>query len=251
MYKNKKITLIFPAYNEEKNIQNAIADFKSLNLFDEILVVNNNSRDKTAEIAKNTGAKVINENIQGYGASIIRGFKEAKSDYLVLCEPDGTFNAADTPRLLANLEKFDMVTGSRTNLQYIEKGANMGPLLRYGNIFLARLIQLLFGPKLTDCGCTFRAMRRSLLIDILPYLTVTWSHFLAQLVILTNLSNHSILEIPVHYQKRVGASKITGSFKKAIMVGIRMLSLILYYRLIGKTIFKKSPQGNRSIFNRI
>lgn len=241
---NRKVSLIFPAYNEEENIRNAILDFKSLNIFDEILVINNNSKDKTAEIAGESGATVINELTQGYGASITRGLKEANGDYLVLCEPDGTFKAADTLKLLPHLNDFDMVTGSRTNLHFIEKGANMGPLLRWGNISLAKLIQLLFGPKLTDCGCTFRVMRRSLIIKILPFLTVKWSHFLSQLVILTALSNHSILEMPVHYQKRVGVSKITGSFKRALLVGIRMLSLTLKYRLIGKAVFKKSPEGN-------
>ena len=130
-------------------------------------------------------------------------------------------------------------------LSFVETGANMGFLLRFGNMAVAKLIQYSFGiPKLTDCGCTYRVLNRSLVNKILPFLNVGWSHFLAQLVILTALSNKTILEIPVHYKKRIGTSKITGSMKRAILVGIRMVNLVVKYRLIGKTVFKKSPESN-------
>ena len=121
----------------------------------------------------------------------------------------------------------------------------MGFLLRFGNIAVAKLIQYSFKTsRLTDCGCTYRVLNRSLVNKILPFLSVGWSHFLAQLVILTALSGKTILEIPISYKKRVGVSKITGSIKRAILVGIRMVSLVIKYRLIGKAVFKKSPKGN-------
>lgn len=244
MFKNKKVSLILPAYNEEKNISRALKEFFATNLFDEIIVIDNNSTDNTSTVAKNYGVKVVKELSQGYGFALRRGISEATGDYIVLCEPDGTFSNEDSKKLLSYIQNYDMVTGTRTNLSFVEPEANMGFILRLGNIAVAKLIQYSFKTsKLTDCGCTYRVLNRSLVNKILPFLDVGWSHFLAQLVILTALSGKTILEIPVHYKKRVGVSKITGSIKRAVIVGVRMVGLIIKYRLIGKTVFKKRPEG--------
>lgn len=245
MFKNKKVSLVLPAYNETQNIGQALKEFSGTNLFDEIIVVDNNSTDNTSTVANNYGVKVIKELNQGYGFALRRGLSEATGDYIVLCEPDGTFSAEDSRNLLSEIENYDMVTGTRTNLNFVEDGANMGFLLRFGNIFVAKLIQYSFKTsKLTDCGCTYRVLNRSLVNKILPFLDVGWSHFLAQVVILTALSGKSILEIPISYKKRVGTSKITGSIKRAILVGIRMVNLVFKYRLIGKAVFEKSPKSD-------
>lgn len=245
MFKNKKVSLVLPAYNEAQNIGRALKEFLKTNLFDEIIVIDNNSTDKTSAVASNYGVKVIKELNQGYGFALKRGISEVTGDYIFLCEPDGTFSAEDSRNLLSRIENYDMVTGTRTNLNFVETGANMGFLLRFGNIAVAKLIQYSFKTsKLTDCGCTYRVFNRSLVNKILPFLDVGWSHFLAQLVILTALSGKTILEVPVHYKKRIGVSKITGSIKRAILVGLRMVGLVVKYRLIGKAVFKKSPKSN-------
>lgn len=245
MFEDKKVSLVLPAYNEAQNIGRALREFLAINLFDEIIVVDNNSIDNTLTIASNYGVKVIKELNQGYGFALRRGISEATGDYIFLCEPDGTFSANDAKKLLSYAKNSDMVTGTRTNLNFVEKGANMGFLLRFGNIAVAKLIQYFFKTsKLTDCGCTYRVLNRSLVNKILPFLNVGWSHFLAQLVILTALSGKSILEIPISYKKRIGTSKITGSIKRAVLVGLRMVGLVVKYRLIGKAVFKKSPKGN-------
>lgn len=232
VFRDKKVSLIFPAYNEEKNITHAIQDFNNIGVFDEILVVDNNSNDNTARFAKGKHVRVIKELKQGYGFALQRGLREAKGDYIVLCEPDNTFNANDTLRLLAYIHAYDMVAGTRTNTHYIQKGANMGFFLRIGNITVAKLLQFLYHTNsLTDCGCTLRVLRAPLVKKILPRLTVGASHFLAHLVVQTALVNGSILEIPVDYRTRVGVSKITGSFKKSVQVGLRMILAILKNRL--------------------
>lgn len=228
MYKNKKISLVFPAYNEEENIESAIKDFNSIRLIDEIIVIDNNSKDNTASIAKKEGAKVYLEKNQGYGFALIRGLKEARGDLIVLCEPDGTFSAEDLPKLLNLTEKYDLVMGTRTNKEYIRNGANMGPFLRLGNILVAKCIQILYGTNsLSDCGCTFRVFKKSIVEKILPHLKVGSSHFLPETVALTRIARGNVVEIPVHYGQRIGQSKITGSFRKSVSVGLNMIGIVL------------------------
>lgn len=228
MYKGKRVSLVFPAYNEEGNIAEAIRDFKSTKLVDEIIVVDNNSKDKTPEIAKKEGAKVVLETNQGYGFALRRGLKEAKGNLIILCEPDATFYAEDLPRLLALTQNYDLVMGTRTNKKYIRDGANMGPFLRFGNISVAKFMQILYGlDNISDCGCTFRIFKKSVVEKILPHLTVGASHFLPETVALTKLAGGKIIETPVHYGRRIGNSKITGSFKNSIKVGSNMVKIIL------------------------
>lgn len=231
MFNEKKVSLVLPAFNEEKNIAFAIDDFKSLGIIDEIIVVDNNSKDKTADIASKKRVIVIREKKQGYGYALQRGLKVASGDYIILSEPDGTFIASDALRLLSYMKNYDMVTGTRTNHKYFTKDANMGPFLRFGNIFVAKLMQSMYGiPQLSDCGCTFRIIRRSLVVKLLPKFTVGGQHFLAELVVLTSLFGKRICEVPVRYQKRIGRSKITGSFKTSVIVGLQMIGVILKYK---------------------
>ena len=231
MYKGKKVSLVLPAYNEEENIAEAIKDFRSIKLVDEIIVVDNNSRDKTSQIAKKVGAKVVLEKRQGYGFALRRGVEEAIGDLIVLCEPDATFSAADLPKLLALTNNYGLVMGTRTNKRFIRNGANMGLFLRLGNISVAKFTQLLHGlNNISDCGCTFRVFNKSIAEKILPLLTVGGSHFLPETVVLTKLAGGRIIEIPVHYGRRIGKSKITGSFGKSIKVGLNMIGIILKYK---------------------
>lgn len=232
MYHGKTVSLVFPAFNEAENIANAVLEFRRTNLLDEIIVVDNNSRDKTANLAKKNGAKVIKEPRQGYGFAVIKGLRSANGEYVVLAEPDGTFSAQDLKQLLRVARRYDCVLGTRTNQAYIQAGANMNFLLRWGNILIAKILQVLFNtPSISDCGCTYRVFKRKVINVIAPQLTVGSSHLLPQTVILTQLAGFSITEIPIKYQTRIGTSKITGSLSRAIKVGFNMLGLILdHYR---------------------
>lgn len=232
MWNGKSISIVFPAYNEEENIAEAVTDFLSVEVVDEIVVVDNNSRDRTAKRAREAGARVVSESTQGYGAALTRGLAEAKSDLIILAEPDGTFTGRDIFKLLAYEEDFDLVCGTRTTRELIWEQANMGWFLRLGNIFVAKLIEWLFdGPSLSDCGCTFRLIRRSACDVILPALSVKGSHFLPEVVILALLARLRVIEIPVNYRGRIGTSKITGTFTGAFKTGIRMIGLTLTLRL--------------------
>ncbi len=233
MWNGKSVSIVFPAYNEQDNIAEAVRDFKSIEAVDEVLVVNNNSKDLTVERALAAGARVVTEMTQGYGAALRRGLRDATGEYIILAEPDGTFMGRDVTKLLSYADDFDMVCGTRTTRELIWEQANMGWFLRLGNIVVAKILQFLFNaPSLSDCGCTLRLVRREAAQRINDKLTVTASHFLPEMVILALREHLKIIEIPVNYRGRVGESKITGTFKGAWRTGMNMIRLILRYRFL-------------------
>jgi glycosyltransferase involved in cell wall biosynthesis len=235
VWEGHRVSVVFPAYNEEASIAASVKDFASLEAVDEILVVDNNSVDATATRATEAGARVVREPRQGYGNALRRGLTEAQGEYIVLAEPDGTFMGKDVLKLLAYADDFDLVLGTRTTRELIWHGANMGWQLRWGNWVVAKLLQVLFdGPSLSDCGCTLRLVRRSVAQRLLPRFTVGGSHFLPEMVCLALLDRQRLVEVPVNYRVRIGTSKITGSLNTALHVGGRMVGLILRYRLLGR-----------------
>lgn len=230
----KRVSVVFPAYNEAANIGAAVRDFLAVPVVDEVVVVDNNSRDSTGALAAQAGARVIVERRQGYGHALHRGMREATGDLVILAEPDGTFVAKDVVKLLAYADEFDMVMGTRTTRELIWEQANMGWFLRVGNVAVAKLLQVLFdGPSLSDCGCTMRLIRAEALRKIEPHFRVGSSHFLPEMVVLALLHGLRVIEVPVNYRGRVGDSKITGSRLTALKVGTRMIGVILDYRVKG------------------
>ena len=232
MYGNRRVTVILPAYNEELHIRSAVEDFFLPGVVDEVLVVDNNSRDRTVEEAASTSARVVAETAQGYGHALRRGLREATGDLLILAEPDGTFVGRDVLKLLAYSDDFDMVCGTRTTRELIWAQANMGWFLRVGNWAVAKLIQILHdGPSLTDCGCTLRLIHRAALAQIRDDFTVGGSHFLPEMVILALKRDLRVIEVPVNYRGRVGQSKITGTLKGTLLTGVRMIGLVFRRRI--------------------
>jgi glycosyltransferase involved in cell wall biosynthesis len=235
MHKGNKVSVVFPAFNEEAGIGHAVESFSALEPVDEVVVVDNNSADRTAELASRAGARVVPEETQGYGNALRRGLAEASGDLIVMAEPDGTFVAEDVHKLLAYSADAELVLGTRTTRELIFGEANMGWFLRWGNWGLAKLQQLLFNTSsLSDCGCTMRLIHRPALERFLDRLTVGSSHFLPEMVILAQQTGATILEVPVSYRGRLGESKITGDPKGVIEVGSNMFALILSYRFKGR-----------------
>jgi len=119
MYGSKTVSVVLPAYNEEKYIRAAVEDFLTLGVVDEVLVVDNNSRDGTAVEARATRARVVSETRQGYGYALRRGLQDASGDIIIMAEPDGTFLGRDVLKLLAYADDFDMVCGTRTTRELV------------------------------------------------------------------------------------------------------------------------------------
>ena len=232
MWKDKRVSVVLPAYDEGRSIKAAVESFFQTETVDEVVVVNNNSKDDTVKQAAQTKARIIHETTQGYGAALARGLSEARGDLIILAEPDATFMGKDVFKLLAYSDDFDMVCGTRTTRELIWTEANMGWFLRVGNLVVAKLLQVLFNTcSLSDCGCTLRLIAREPLGRFRDQLSVRGSHFLPEMVILARQHGLSIIEIPVNYRGRVGTSKITGSLKGTLKTGINMAALILRYRL--------------------
>lgn len=230
MHGDKTVSVVLPAFNEEPGIFAAVKEFRSVAAVDEVIVVNNRSTDRTAEEALRAGARVVDEKVQGYGAALRCGLAHASGALIVLAEPDRTFLARDVYKLLAYADDFDMVCGTRTTPHLLWRGANMGVALRWGNTLVAKLIQTLYGgPSLSDCGCTLRLLHRTAWGRIAPYVTVTGSHFLPEMVILALRCRLRLIEVPVNYRSRAGESKITGTWAGTISTGARMVGLALRY----------------------
>ena len=232
MYKNKKVSLIFPSFNEEEGISKAIQEFQSTNLIDEIIAVDNNSTDKTSELIKKTDAKYVLETVQGYGSAIRRGLKEATGELLVITEPDGSFTANDLKRMLPFTESFDCVFGTRTSKAYIEEGAKMNFLLRIGNIVVAKLLSILYSSvSFTDVGCTYKILSRKSYDKIEKKLKVIGSELSPEIMVRIILANQTIKEIPVTYKERSGESKITKDFISTAILALKMIKLIVFIRV--------------------
>jgi glycosyltransferase involved in cell wall biosynthesis len=231
MWGDKRVSVVFPAYNEQEGIGQAIRDFFSSGYVDEIVVVDNNSTDRTSEIVKKTRARYVLETRQGYGWAIRRGLKEAKGELIITAEPDGTFIGRDVLKLLVYSDEFEVVFGTRTSKELIWKGAKMNWFLRIGNEFVAKLLEYVHnGPCLTDVGCTLKLIRKDSLKKIEKKFTVGGSQFSPEFMILSIRNRLRCVEIPVNYKERLGSSKITSSNWKAFNLGLRMIWLIISYR---------------------
>lgn len=231
MWKKQKVSVVFPAYNEAENIASAVREFLDTGVVDEVIVVDNNSKDGTGKLAKKAGARVVLETRQGYGWANRRGLAEAKGDLIITAEPDGTFVARDIFKLLTYSDDFEVVFGTRTSKELIWEGAKMNWFLRIGNVFVAKLLEYIHnGPCLTDVGCTLKLIRRPALRKIQPRFRVGTSHFSPEFMIICIRNHLRCVEIPVNYKGRIGNSKITSTNWKAFKLGLRMIWLIISYR---------------------
>lgn len=247
MWRSARVSVVFPTYNERDSIYEAIQEFQSTGYVDEIVVVNNNAAAGTDDEVRRTSARLVHESRQGYGWAIRRGFAEATGDLIIVAEPDGTFRGRDVVKLLAFSDDFDVVYGSRTYRQFIWTGANMGLFLRWGNWAVAKLMEFLFnGTNLTDVGCTMRLIKRSALAQLTPHFRVGGSFFGPEMMLLSLMSGQTMVQIPVNYTKRVGTSAVTGDPAKAVTLGLRMIALILEYRmrsLLTPEYFRRLPKN--------
>jgi hypothetical protein len=219
------------AWNDEESIGHAVRDFKECRDVRKVVVVDNNSTDHTSEVAIAAGAdSVVVETIPGYGACCMRALDEAAkdADVVILCEGDMTFVASDVKKYLAYLENADLVLGTRATQELRETGTQMDWLINPANQIVAKLVQTRFwGTRLTDMGCTYRAMRVPSYYRLREKLHVTGNHFSPHMFIEALKLNLRVVEIPIYFRARMGCSKGVGSNKlKAAKAAIKMLGLI-------------------------
>jgi glycosyltransferase involved in cell wall biosynthesis len=218
------ISIIIPALNEAESIGQVVSEMP-WNLIAECIVVDNGSTDRTASIAANAGARVI-QSPRGYGAACLAGSKSAlpTSTILVYIDGDGSDVIADLPRLTSPIQngEADFVIGSR-NRGTREPGSMLGSQIFAGR-FVGVLLRLLGKGNYTDMG-PFRAIRRTSLEQLqMSELTYGWN---LEMQIKAAQHHLRILEIPVDYRKRIGGvSKVSGDFKASFRAGVRILAVL-------------------------
>ncbi len=233
MYKQKKVSVVIPTYNEAQTIRKVIESFFATGFVDEVVVIDNNAKGNTKEEVAKTPARLIVETKQGYGHAIMRGLREAVGDLVVVVEADGTFEPLDLHKFLLYSDDFPVVFGTRTSRAAIWSGAFMPFPVRFANWLWAKVIEILYnGPVLTDVGCTFKLLDRKTLEKIKKYFNHSKGDgtFSPELMIWLVRLEKKIIEIPVIYKERVGESGYTGSVWRAGKLGFKMLPLIFRYK---------------------
>jgi glycosyltransferase involved in cell wall biosynthesis len=227
MYHSPNTSIIIPAINEEESIGLVLNDIPK-DIAREIIVVDNGSHDNTANVTENLGAKVMLEPLRGYGSACLRGISVLKKDTDIVVFLDGDYS--DYPQDMHTIlkpiltGKAEMVIGSRM-LGAREKGALL-PQAVFGNKLAAFLIRLFWGFRSTDLG-PFRAITYKALLA----LSMVDKNFgrTVEMQIKALKKGLRITEVPVRYRKRVGVSKITGTFSGTVRAGTKIIYTIFKY----------------------
>lgn len=236
-----RVAVCLVAYNEEIAIRAVVEDFRRQPQVQQVVVVDNNSTDRTAAIAVDAGATVVHEPQQGYGYACIRALREGLATGLpvvVLCEADGTYRAQDLTKLLLYLEHADMVVGTRITPGLVHPSSQLDMLLSWLNQLGAKLLQLRYlcrqhlrylgCARFSDLGCTYRAIRHDALQQIIDRLSVGGDHFSPHMLAIALRCGLTVIEAPVTFWPRVGVSKgASGSLARALRTGIAMLREII------------------------
>ena len=236
MFEGKTVSIIIPAHNEEATIVEVVRDFLAHPATDEVLVVANNCSDRTEELATGAGARVVTEMQPGYGCALRCGMAEAEGDIFVWVEADGSFKALDLNKFLDYLDEDTLVIGTRTPAQMVQQGANMRLILRWGNVIVAKLVEVMWyiscEPRLTDLGCTYRAMSRETWNRIASVCYEPGPAFSPEMMCEVLRRRMRLIEIPIHYFARAGGtSKHSDSFLKIVKTALGFVRVVFRKRL--------------------
>jgi glycosyltransferase involved in cell wall biosynthesis len=204
------LSVVMPCLNEEPGIEKCIRAItrvlKQEGINAEIIVCDNGSRDRSAEIARSCGATVVVESRPGYGAAYLCGLSFAQGEYIVIADSDNTYDFSAIPILLKHLrEGCDFVMGSRFK-GTIHKGAMPWAHRYIGNPILSGMTRLFFHTKLTDIHCGMRAFSRAAYQKM--RLQMLGMEFATEMVVSAIINDLKIVEVPINYFPRHGVSKL-------------------------------------------
>ena len=215
------ISVVIPALNEEEPIAAVIRACLTTGLAGEVIVVDNGSRDRTAERAEAAGARVVSEPTPGYGRACAAGVRglSAECDLVVFIDGDGSDCPEFMPQLVEPIRRgeLDFVIGSRT------RGEREPGSMNFQQVFAGRiagwLLRLLYGVRYTDM-CPFRAIRRDALERLgMKETTYGWN---LEMQMRAARARLRILEVPVNHRCRTGGeSKVSGTLRGTFVAGAR------------------------------
>jgi glycosyltransferase involved in cell wall biosynthesis len=238
-----RVGLVIPALDEEEALPLVLAELPP-GVVDELVVVDNGSRDRTADVARAGGARVVREHRRGYGNACLAGlaalFGEhpepssrstmplGEDDVVVFLDADHSDFPEDLTKVLAPIleGRTDFVIGSR-----VLGGADMRAMLPqawFGNRFACGLMRLFFGARYTDLG-PFRAIR----VGALRGLAMRDRDFgwTVEMQLKAHVARLRVQEVAVRYRPRIGESKITGTVIGTLRAGYKILGWILVWRV--------------------
>jgi glycosyltransferase involved in cell wall biosynthesis len=223
--------VVLTAYNDEPSIGSAVEDFRSHPNVKRVIVVDNNSEDRTSEVARQAGALVVTEPRQGYGNCVLRALQEGSrctdTELTLLCEGDMTFRSYDIEKFLAYLPHADIVNGTRISEQLRAHRTQLTNFMYYGNFFAGKLMELkhIGRGTFTDLGTTYKLCRNSALTRLLPLTNPGINlEFNAHFLDIALRNGIRIVECPITFHNRVGISKGgNASNWRALNVGARMI----------------------------
>jgi glycosyltransferase involved in cell wall biosynthesis len=222
-----RVAVVIPARNEEASIGRVLDEIPR-GAAHQIIVVDNGSRDRTADVARGRGAQVVREPAPGYGHACLAGIAhiDPAADVVVILDADYSDYPEDLPALLAPITAgdADFVIGSR-----VAGRSEPGALpwnQRAGNRVACTLVRLLYGARFTDMG-PFRAIRREALLAMrMRDRTYGWNVEMLAKALIAGLR---VREVPVRYRRRIGRSKISGTVSGTLRAGARIIGTILLY----------------------
>jgi glycosyltransferase involved in cell wall biosynthesis len=204
MYRGKRISVVIPCHNEEEGIRAVLEQMPPI--VDEVVVVDNASTDRTSEVARAAGARVVFEERKGYGRAYKTGFAAARGDVIVTMDGDGTYPPDSIPLLLHVLaeEKLDFISARRWRSQ---SGESKSPIRLLGNAILSGTMMCLFFKFIIDSQSGMWVFRRDVLRRIDPQ---SDSMALSEEIKILAFTHPQIrcLEMPIYYGERIGESKL-------------------------------------------
>ncbi|MGQ9663643.1 MAG: glycosyltransferase family 2 protein [Kiritimatiellia bacterium] len=226
------ISVVLPAYNEEKNVPNTVAEvvdtLQQITQDYEVIVVNDGSKDRTAEVTRelaleNPRVRLVEHEVnRGYGAAVHSGFYAATKELVFMTDADNQFNVSEISKLLPHIGEFDLVIGYRVKRQ--------DPFIRKINAFgWCWLINVLFGYTARDVDCAFKLFKREVLDNV--SIESRGATFSAEFLVRAKRKGYRIREVPVTHRPRI-AGKQTGARIDVILRAFR--ELIQFHRRLSR-----------------
>ncbi|MDY6861521.1 MAG: glycosyltransferase family 2 protein [Thermodesulfobacteriota bacterium] len=202
-----KVSVVIPVYNEENGIGAVLDEIYSSKFGKdfEIIVVDDGSTDHTPEIVKSKGSGIkflSHETNQGYGAALKTGIRHAKNDIVVITDADGTYPNHEIPKLVGDMNEYDMVVGARTN-----EIAHIPMIRRPAKWFLNKLAAFMSNRDIPDLNSGFRAIKKEIVESFFHILPNGFS-FTSSITLAMLANGYKVKYTPIDYYKRKGKSKI-------------------------------------------